>query len=167
MTSTAYRLCLNLWDSIPTLDDHILSKDSLTQSLILSSKLQFSYPGGSTVSGAHFLPHAPHGSTMHYVRISLWIVCSKSCPLPDLVIGKPLTMNNDRHHGAKCPVQDIVGIFLLTGGEQHLFGCWKQCWLIRLTNTPHLKVTVSHFRNALRVSCTQCRSDVINTSTNG
>ena len=47
----------------------------------------------------------------------------KKCPLPALVIGNPLTMNNDRHQGAKCPVQDTVGISLLTGGEQHLFGC--------------------------------------------
>ena len=33
------------------------------------------------------------------------------------------TMNDDRHQGAKCPVQDTVGISVLTGGEQHLLGC--------------------------------------------
>lgn len=75
--------------------------------------------------------------------------CAQKCPLPALVIGNPLTMNNDRHQGAKCPVQDTVGISRLTGGKQHLFGCWMQRWFISLANTPCLKVAVSCFRNAL------------------
>ncbi|KAG7230784.1 hypothetical protein INR49_019598 [Caranx melampygus] len=37
------------------------------------TRQEFSYPGRITLSRGRFLPHAPHGSTMHYVRISLWI----------------------------------------------------------------------------------------------
>lgn len=116
----------------------------------LFPELWFGSAGRITLSRGHFLPRPPHGNAMHNARIPLWIMCSKKCPLPALVIGNPLTMNNDRHQGAKCPVQDTVGISLLTGGEQHLFGCWMQRWFISLTNTPRLKVTVSCFTNAPR-----------------
>lgn len=118
-------LSLGLCISIPTilLDDQILSKDS--------TSISHTFPRASVQQsrqdpaerGATFCPACPRGSAMHYVRhLSVDKVLTK-CPLPALVIGNPLPMNNDRHQGAKCPVQDTVGISLLTGGEQHLFGC--------------------------------------------
>lgn len=92
----------------------------------------------------------------------------KKCPLPALVIGNPLTMNNDRHQGAKCPVQDTVGISLLTGGEQHLFGCWMQRWFISLTNTPRvLKLQSAVSEMHWGMSFIQCQSNGINTGTYG
>lgn len=67
-------------------------------------------------------------------------------PQHALVVGWPLTVNNDRHQDAKCPVQDVVGISLLTGGKWHLLGCLMQRWFISLCNSPHLKAAVSLFR---------------------
>lgn len=149
MTSTAHRPCSNLCISIPTLDDQILSKDFHSISHCFpQASLQLSRYD-HTEQGTLLALHAPW---QHHAVCMCRSVDNvlKKCPLPALVIGNPLTMNNDRHQGAKCPVQDTVGISLLTGGEQHLFGCWMQRWFISLTNTPRLKVAVSSFKNVLR-----------------
>lgn len=44
------------------------------------------------------------------------IMCSKYAPCT-LVMGSPLMMSDDRHQGAKCPVQDTVGISLQQEGN--------------------------------------------------
>lgn len=54
-------------------------------------------------------------SSMNYTQIFRNML--KICPLSALVIGCPLAMTNDRHQGAKCPMQDTVGIFLQQEGN--------------------------------------------------
>lgn len=108
---------------VQALDDQLLSKDF------------------------HSVVALPHCDGIYYV--CMCGLCVQKCPLPALVIGNPLTVNNDRHQGAKCPVQDSVGISPLTGGKQHLFGCLMQRWFISLSNSPHLKVAVILFRKGV------------------
>lgn len=135
MTSTAHRPCSNLWNSIPTLDEQILSKDSRSGSYSLFwASAQLHRQDHAEQWGRLSASRAPWQRYALCTHLSVDNGLQK-CPLPDLVIGNPLKMNNDRHQGAKCPMQDIVGIFLLTGGEQHLFGSWKQRWFISLLHT--------------------------------
>lgn len=57
-------------------------------------------------------------------------------------------MNDGRHQGAKCPVQDIVGIFLLTGGNNICLAA--ESIADSSVSRAHLilKSQLSNFRNA-------------------
>lgn len=61
----------------------------------------------------------------------------KKCPLPTLVIGNSLTMNNDGHQGAKCPMQDTIKDFLQQEGATSV-------WLLKavLIHQPHKRLTL-------------------------
>lgn len=72
----------------------------------------------------------------------------KKCPLPTLVIGNSLTMNNDGHQGAKCPMQDTI-TNSATGGSNICLTAESNTDS-SVSQTPYLEVTVSCFRNALR-----------------
>lgn len=65
---------------------HPYTPRTFGQSLTVFPEFHFNYPGMITLSRGHFLPCVPHGSTMQYVRISLWIMRSKNAPCLPLLL---------------------------------------------------------------------------------